>query len=200
MFDIPCVIFAGGKSSRMGEDKALLSFGNFDTLTEYQHNRLSKIFKNLYISCKDRSKFHFEADFLEDLENDVSANIFSPIVGFHTIFKLLKAKRVFVISVDTPFIGIEEIIQLLNTDTQTIDATIAIAEDKIQPLCGIYHNSLHNSFQRMLEEDNHKLQYLLKTSDTKYVDFKNKEKFLNLNHPHEYEEALRIVTDLTHHI
>ncbi|HIP14156.1 MAG TPA: molybdenum cofactor guanylyltransferase, partial [Sulfurimonas autotrophica] len=26
MFDIPCVIFAGGKSSRMGENKTLLPF------------------------------------------------------------------------------------------------------------------------------------------------------------------------------
>lgn len=194
MFDIPCVIFAGGKSSRMGEDKALLPFGNFDTLTEYQHNRLSKIFNNLYISCKDRSKFHFEADFLEDIEDDLSANVFSPVVGFLTIFKLLKATRVFVIGVDTPFISTEEITQLLNADTQTVDATIARVEDKVQPLCGIYHISLQPSFQKMLEEDNHKLQYLLKTSNTKYVDFKNKEKFLNLNHPHEYEEALKIIS------
>jgi len=194
MFDIPCVIFAGGKSSRMGEDKALLPFGDFDTLTEYQHNRLSKIFKHLYISCKDRSKFHFEANFLEDIEDNLSANIFSPVVGFHTIFTLLKAKRVFVISVDTPFIEVEEITQLLNADTQTINATIATTEKKIQPLCGIYHSSLHPSFQKMLEEDNHKLQYLLKTSNTKYIDFKNSEKFLNLNHPHEYEEALKIIS------
>ncbi len=30
--DIPLVIFAGGKSSRMGKDKALLPFGGYSTL------------------------------------------------------------------------------------------------------------------------------------------------------------------------
>ncbi|MDQ1268445.1 MAG: molybdenum cofactor guanylyltransferase, partial [Campylobacterota bacterium] len=68
MFDIPCVIFAGGKSSRMGKDKSLLPFGTFDTLTEFQLNRLGKIFKNVYISCKEKSKFNFEAEFIEDIK------------------------------------------------------------------------------------------------------------------------------------
>jgi len=36
------IIFAGGKSSRMGRDKALLPFGGYDTLTEYQYRRLSQ--------------------------------------------------------------------------------------------------------------------------------------------------------------
>ena len=48
MIDIPCVIFAGGKSSRMGEDKALLAFGEFPTLTQFQLNKLQKIFKNVH--------------------------------------------------------------------------------------------------------------------------------------------------------
>ena len=53
----------------MGEDKALLSFGNFKTLTEFQLSRLSKIFSNVYISCKDQNKFDFQANFLEDDKN-----------------------------------------------------------------------------------------------------------------------------------
>jgi molybdopterin-guanine dinucleotide biosynthesis protein A len=44
-----CVIFAGGKSSRMGEDKSLLPFGTFSSLAEYQYNRLSNIFDIVYI-------------------------------------------------------------------------------------------------------------------------------------------------------
>jgi len=66
MFNIPCVIFAGGKSSRMGENKALLPFAGFETLTEYQYTRLSKIFSSVYISCKDKSIFSFDANFIED--------------------------------------------------------------------------------------------------------------------------------------
>ena len=73
MYDIPCVIFAGGKSSRMKKDKSLLPFGGFDTLTQFQLFCLQKLFKTVYISCKDKSKFNFEASFIEDLKSD---NIF----------------------------------------------------------------------------------------------------------------------------
>jgi len=43
-FDIPCVILCGGKSSRMGEDKALLPFGEYSTLVQYQYERLQSVF------------------------------------------------------------------------------------------------------------------------------------------------------------
>ena len=51
--DIPLIIFAGGKSSRMGEDKALLPFGGYPTLTQFQYIKLRKNFQNIYISAKN---------------------------------------------------------------------------------------------------------------------------------------------------
>ncbi|MDP1784432.1 MAG: NTP transferase domain-containing protein, partial [Sulfuricurvum sp.] len=42
LFDLPCILFAGGKSSRMGSDKSLLPFGGYPTLAQYQYERLSK--------------------------------------------------------------------------------------------------------------------------------------------------------------
>ncbi|WP_457745107.1 molybdenum cofactor guanylyltransferase MobA [Sulfurimonas sp.] len=191
MFNIPCVIFAGGKSSRMGEDKALLPFANFTTLTEYQYNRLSKIFKNVYISCKEKSKFDFEAHFIED---NSAFDIFAPTIGFYTAFASLKIDKFFALSVDTPFVTEKEIAQLINIDNINYDATIAKTVKGIQPLCGIYHHSLSPSFKMMLEENNHKLGFLLKNSNTKYVYFSQTQPFLNLNHPHEYKEALNIIS------
>ena len=109
MIDIPCVIFAGGKSSRMGEDKSLLPFGDFPTLTQFQLNRLEKLFKIVYISCKSSDKFDFEANFIEDVKTE---NIFAPTAGFVAIFEELKCERFFALSVDSPFIT-EDIIQKL---------------------------------------------------------------------------------------
>ena len=59
LYDMPMVIFAGGKSSRMGQDKALMPFGKYNSLAQYQCERLSKIFKNIYISSKT-NKFDFD--------------------------------------------------------------------------------------------------------------------------------------------
>lgn len=48
----------------------------------------------------------------------------------------------------------------------------------------------------MLQNDNHKLGLLLKNANTSFVDFNDESAFLNLNHPHEYEEALRIISSI----
>ena len=189
MFDIPCVIFAGGKSSRMGEDKSLLPFGGFSTLTEFQYSRLSKIFKTIYISCKDKSKFDFNANYIEDIPSET----FAPTAGFVAIYQTLKENSFFALSVDAPFVSDIEIVKIIEADRDDADATIAKTAFGNQPMCGIYHRSLDNKFKKMLEDDNHKLGFLLKSSKTTFVNFDNEKPFLNLNHPHEYEEALKLI-------
>jgi len=193
MIPIPCVIFAGGKSSRMGEDKALLPFGSFSTLTQYQYSKLSKIFTNVYISCKDKHKFDFANNdstihFIEDLP---SQETFAPTIGFVSAFNYLQTSSFFAISVDSPFINETIIKAIIDADTKNHDATIAKTVSGVQPLCGIYHSSLERQFQEMQKTDNHKLGFLLKNSKTLYVDFIDEDPFLNLNHPHEYKTALK---------
>lgn len=190
MLDIPCVIFAGGKSSRMKEDKSLLPFGSFNTLTEFQLSRLSKIFQNVYISCKEKSKFNFEADFIEDIETD---SIYAPTAGFISVFEHLKCERFFIISVDSPFIDENEIKKIVAADIKDADATIAKTPRGIEPMCGIYHISTKEKFFYMLKENSHKMGLLLKSSKTLYVEFEDEKSFLNLNHPHEYKEALTLL-------
>ena len=190
MYNTPCIIFAGGKSSRMGEDKALLPFAGYKTLAHYQYARLSEIFTSVYISCKDASKFDFDANFLEDIPTNAT---FAPTVGFVTAFEKLQSERLFVLSVDTPFVTSKEIEQLFEADEAKYDATIARTKEGMQPLCGIYHVSLQTNFKEMLEKGNHKLGQLLKDVHTKYVTFEQTQPFLNLNHPHQYQEALTII-------
>jgi molybdopterin-guanine dinucleotide biosynthesis protein A len=187
MINIPCVIFAGGKSSRMGEDKSLLPFGSFTTLTEFQYSRLSKIFTNVYISCKDKNKFNFNAQFIED---DNSSDTFAPTAGFIASFKALKSDSFFALSVDSPFVNKCVITKLINKSHPNLDAIIAKTDQGIQPLCGIYFRSLEEKFQQMQKEDNHKLGFLLKDSSTEYLYFSDTTLFSNLNYPKEYKEAL----------
>lgn len=193
LFDIPCVIFAGGRSSRMGEDKSLLPFGKFPTLSEFQLHRLSKIFKSVYISCKDRSKFNFQADFIEDAKQSC---VYAPSEGFVAIFEYLKCDSFFAISVDTPFVGKNEIGKIISADKSESDATIAKTAGGIQPMCGVYHRFISEKFISMRKEENYKMGFLLKNSKTVFVDFEDEKPFLNLNHPHEYQEALIYLSTL----
>lgn len=185
MFDLSCVLFAGGKSSRMGEDKSLLPFGGCETLAEFQYSRLKKLFPQVYLCAKTDSKFAFDANIILDPEGAD----FAPTAGFVGAFNALNDDRIMVLSVDTPFVGEEVFRTLIDADSDDLDAVIAKTASGTHPMCGIYHRSLMREMERMLREGDHRLGKLLAASDTRYVLFEDEEPFANLNHPHEYREA-----------
>lgn len=63
-----CVILCGGKSARMGETKALLSFGGV-SLIFFQFLRLSVMFERVFIALKDSQKNAVLAALERDLAN-----------------------------------------------------------------------------------------------------------------------------------
>ena len=170
----------------MGEDKSLLPFGGYATLTQFQYERLKKFFNRVYISTKNRDKFDFDAPFLLD-PSDAE---YAPTAGFVALFRELDDERVAVLSVDTPFIDEKIFSELLEADDAALDALIAKTETGSHPLCGIYHRSLAPEFERMLREKEHRLGKMLSVHRTRYVSFSDDRLFANLNHPHEYREAL----------
>jgi len=190
MFSLSCVLFAGGKSSRMGEDKSLLPFGGYTTLTEFQYTRLKRIFSRVCISTKNRNKFDFDGDFILD---PISAD-FAPTAGFVSALRALEDERIMVLSVDTPFVDESVFQTLIDADSLELDAVIARTSEGNHPMCGIYHRSLLRDFERMLTDGDHRLGKLLASSHTRFVDFTDEAPFSNLNHPHEYQEALERFT------
>lgn len=174
----------------MKRNKALLPFGDSQSLAHYQFERLKPLFQSCFISCKKPKIFDFDAPFIVD-GNDS----FAPTSGFISAFESIESERIFVISVDTPFIDSSIIEKIINADSSDIDAVIARTAQGIHPLCGIYHRRLLEKFIVMQQEENHRLGALLKQSLTRFVDFEAEEAFLNLNHPEEYHQALNRLKD-----
>jgi len=187
MIQISCVVFAGGKSSRMQQDKTLLPFGGYTSLVEYQYQRLQKIFKKVYIVTKNPQKFSFQANFIEEQHT-----VFAPTAGFVSCFAALKEERFFVLGVDLPFVDLSVIEQLLKEDNTGVDVTVAATKDFTEALCGVYHKSAEKQFQQMLQNNTHKLQKALQALQTHYVTFEEAWKFSNLNTPQEYQKALQL--------
>lgn len=182
------VLFAGGKSSRMGQDKSLLPFGGYDSLCEYQFQRLQKLFGKVYISTKEE-KFGFEAPLILDHYPQSS-----PLVGLLSVFETISEDACFILSVDAPFVDKAVITKLYEESKgHAYDAIIAQSPRGKQPLCGIYKRSIIPYAKALITEDNHRLNALLQAVNSHFVMFENEAEFENLNHPHEYEAALKIV-------
>lgn len=185
MIPLPCVIMAGGKSSRMGSDKALLPFGGYETLTQYQLSRLSPLFQSLHVSAKNKEKFDFDASFIEDI---TTYKEHSPLVALLSILQKFQTP-VAVLSVDTPFVSEEIFTRLFEQMDANTDAVIASSPASSHQLCAIYSPRICGNIIAMLERDEHKIRTLFNTINAKFIAFENDEPFLNLNTQIEYAKA-----------
>lgn len=169
----------------MGQDKSLLPFGEYPTLAQYQYERLQRLFSHVYLSTKDAHKFDFNPNIIEDpIGSD-----FAPTAGFVAAFDATTSERIFVMSVDAPFVDAQTIQALLDSDAPHYDAVISKTTSGTHPMVGIYHRCILGQLKRMLHEGDHRLGKLLSSIKTHYVQFPHEEPFANLNHPNEYEEA-----------
>lgn len=185
--NIPIVILCGGKSSRMQRDKSLLPFNDYNSLIQYQYERLKEKFTDVYISTKE-----YKFDFLDIKHRDIiydKAKLHSPIVALQTILESIKSEKVFILTVDTPFISVDTIEKLMK-ESSAYDIVIATTATKEHNLCGVFSNAVLEQIKPMLKEDMHKVGYLLKQCHTKRLLCENEDEFLNMNTPDEYKVAL----------
>ena len=172
----------------MGEDKSLLPFSSSNTLIQYQYERLKPYFKEIYISSKN-NKFDFIDE--KSLILDENKDIYSPILALDTIFKKFENKKVFIITVDSPFVSIEAIKKLID---ESIETDICVAKtEKIHNLCGVFSSNIRKIISEMISEDIHKIFYLIRNNNHKVIEFSNDNEFININNKNEYELSIKYI-------
>ena len=182
MFDIPCVILAGGKSSRMKEDKCFLLYKN-TTLIQYQYNRLKKLFPKVYISSKT-NKFDFECDLILDHEDD-----YSPLIALDSIIKNIYENKFFLITVDTPNVSLNSIEKIIQ-NSKNYDINIASTNNNKHNLCGIFSSNIKEQIQIMLKNGNHKISELISKVNSTNTFIKDENEFINLNTKEDYQKLI----------
>jgi molybdopterin-guanine dinucleotide biosynthesis protein A len=119
---IPCFILVGGKSSRFKEDKSKLFY-------KIQYKKCKKVFKKVYFVAKEK-KFKKYPFFIE------KSKTYAPIFALEEIVK--KYKKVFVLSVDTPFVKEATLKKLL------LSKSVACKN----PLIGYYDYTMLKNFNK----------------------------------------------------
>ncbi|HIP60995.1 MAG TPA: molybdenum cofactor guanylyltransferase [Sulfurovum sp.] len=183
------VIFAGGQSRRMGKDKALLPFGAYDTMAEYQYRKLEKLFPSVYISAKS-NKFDFDLKLISD-----SYSISSPMVALASVLEKLDNSAVFVLSVDMPLVDdkvIDTLLKKYQEVEQKPDILIAKSDKGMEPLCAIYSQSVLSMAKELLDSGIHRMHTLMEKAHVETVFFEDADKFSNLNTQQEYEVSIRL--------
>lgn len=180
--NLPAVILAGGKSSRMGQDKALLPFKNKSSLALFQYERLQKLFTRVYISTK-KAKFDFKAPLILD-----QYPAYSPLSAIVSIYETLQSDF-FLIAVDMPLVSKEEIKRLLHSFYHNGGFELyCFYTTAYEPTVAIYTQSFYMRAKKALEHNFHKLNTLFKQSNTFLLIPKTQKTFININTRQEYKK------------
>ena len=182
--DLIAVILAGGRSSRMGRDKALLEL-NEQKFIDHLVQELSGCCKVMISAAHQDDYAGYGVPVIADETKDIG-----PIEGIRQALRSSGSDYVFVCAVDTPFVRKEMMQYLAEFISSDYDAFVFREGDRIHPHIGIYSRAALSVIEEMIGEKQYRLTELLSRIRTKYVDIGtscfDRKVLRNINTPDDY--------------
>ena len=176
MQDIGVIILAGGKSSRMGEDKGLMVlFGK--PMIEYIIDIVDQLSTDIVIVANNEEYSRYDYPIYSDIYPEKG-----PLGGLHTGLTKSKHEINIVLSCDVPYVK-TDLLQFLLSKSKNHDITIPLFEDRTHQLIGIYKKSCLATFEKSIKMDKLKISSIFTQLDVNVVDCNEFDKinFKNLN-------------------
>lgn len=146
--EVTAVVLAGGGSTRMGKNKALLNLGN-RTMIERIVEPLKNIFKDITVVTNNPEEYNMLKG-VQLIGDCIEIEEKNSLVGLYSGLKASCTSHVFVIACDMPFINNELIKSMINI-IGTEDVLIPFVGGHYQPLHAIYKKTCLPEFEKLLE-------------------------------------------------
>jgi molybdopterin-guanine dinucleotide biosynthesis protein A len=192
--DAGAIILAGGKSTRMGTNKALLKIQDTPNV-ERIVNVLRPDFPHSVLVTNDPDHYHFLG--VKTVKDYFPGK--GPLAGIHAGLSASPYEVNVSVACDMPFVSAETALALVEK-SQGYDAVIPVIGGKQQPLFAVYKKALIDVIEDKIKKDKLRMKDLLKEVNVLYVTEQElmvedsfERIFFNMNHPYEYEEALQLV-------
>lgn len=193
--DTTYVILAGGSSSRMGQDKALLPFQG-EPLVKRVVGRGKTVTEHILVITNRPDDYRF---LLVPLATDV-INCKGPLVGLYTALYSLTSRFVILVGCDMPFINPSLLsFQLHILEQEDCDVVIPRHDDILEPLHAVYRRetcldpvrvALDEGKRSLIGWHNRVRVREISGSTLLSIDPELRA-FVNLNSPQDYEEIER---------
>lgn len=198
--DFTGIILSGGKSSRMGSDKALLTVGD-ETIIERITDLMKSIFSDVHIVTNTPEDYKFlNIPLYEDIFKNKG-----PLSGIHSGLHHSSTKENFFISCDLPIIS-KELIKYIVEFKSDKSIRYCIASGRQHYLAGVYSKNLIPEIEKIIkvspkqsEKKEHKFSVknlLMKIEaeiiNVEHLSFYNDDLFFNLNTPEDFEDLKNI--------
>jgi molybdopterin-guanine dinucleotide biosynthesis protein A len=189
---ISTIILAGGKSSRMGEDKALLDINGIPLLTKISHVA-QQCTHEVYIITpwveKYRSIVPKKCYFIEELPTFQGG-----LMAFSEALKYIESDWILLLACDLPFLTVKEVEKWINYLPNIPEKTLAFLPKNKKGwecLCGFYRGNCQPSLQNFLLSGNKAFQTWLAHEIVEELKVENKQVLFNCNSPEDYYNILK---------
>jgi molybdopterin-guanine dinucleotide biosynthesis protein A len=184
------IVLAGGRSSRMGEDKSLMKL-NGKALVEYSINALRPLCDKVIISSNIAAYDFTGCEVWPDELPDQA-----PIIGIYSCLKRSETELNVILSCDIPLMS-TSMIGFLLAKSAAYEITVPIHENgQIEPLCGIYKKSSIGIIKEFIDRGNYRLNECIRSVQHQFIPVdaqipcNSPNLFLNINTPSEFGNLL----------
>jgi len=190
LIEVGLIILAGGKSSRMGQNKAFLSLGELSLIERIIKKGQEAGIREIIVVANDVEKYKF-------LGVKVVKDFYpgqGPLSGIHSGLIHSEYLNNFIVPCDMPFIAIDIINKLL-TAQNDYQVVVPIMDGKYQPLTAIYTKNCIPHIEYLLKNNITKVIKLYDLVKTSYVELDEDASFFNINTPEDFLEAKRYIKE-----
>jgi molybdopterin-guanine dinucleotide biosynthesis protein A len=158
-------ILAGGKSTRMGRDKAFIEFEG-RSLLERALDLARSVSADVRI-VGAREKFASFAPVVEDLFREQG-----PLGGIHVALRGSHADLNLMLAVDMPFVSSDFLQYMIGEAKLAKTATVVVprSEGQRQPLCAVYRKAFADNAERALSARRNRIDVLFDSVETRVLE------------------------------
>lgn len=198
--DVTVGILAGGRSARMGRDKAFLVWRK-KAMIEHVIERLGRG-RAVLISAADAG-----AERLRALPFPVVVDErlhYGPLEGIYRLLLASETDWTFIAAADLPLVDERLPACLLRRalahekERGTLPCIVVpCVQGRIHPLCGLYHKRAVSELEALFAKEEHRVRALLERTETVYVQVQecgiDPRMFFNVNTPEQFRELEHLV-------
>lgn len=146
------VILSGGKNSRMGTNKALLSVNG-----ERLIDRTIRIYRDLFpeiilVTNNPLAYLDLDVTIVTDLEKNKG-----PLMGIYTGLYYASGDHVFIAACDMPFFNLKFIRSLMESTSPEDDIVVPVSANGFEPLHAVYSKRCMGPIRHLLEANRFKI-------------------------------------------
>ncbi len=192
---IAAIILAGGQSSRMGQDKALLEVNGRSLLQrtcEVAKQCCSSVYVVTPWGDRYQSIIPNDCQLVAEIPAPDEYPPHGPLVGFAQGLATVETDWVLLLACDLPRLDSEILNQWrsqLSTLAPSVIALLPKTKKDWEPLCGFYRRSCHENLQQFIETGGRSFQRWLASQQVEPLTISDHSMLFNCNTPNDLDQV-----------